>query len=588
MSRSIYWKITVPIVILVLLTMGALGAYITTASRNTQIDHLESELTNEAKLVAEVTGPAFIDPSHLGINAGAKTLGSEIGGRVTLIAPDGTVLGDTDQDPSAMENHSSRPEVIAALASGVGRAIRYSATLHENMMYVAVLVKPQGSIVGISRVALPLTQVELSVRRTVVSVIVAVAIATLLVILATFLLAGTITRPVRRITRAAEAIASGRLDQEIPVRSQDEIGRLGRAFNEMSVSVKTAMSSVTSEKGRLAAILSGLTDGVLVTDASSALVMANPAAESLLGFKETAAVGRPLIEAVHDHDVDAAVSRCLRTASQQQVQTDSLAGRFLRVIAVPLNVGGVKGALVIVQDLTELRTLQTMRREFVGNVSHELRTPLAGIKAIVDTLRDGAVNDSAVATDFLNRLDAEVDRMTQMINELIELSRIETGSIKLNIGPVDINDVARDVLARLGPQADRKHVALNATLSAGLPSMSADRQRVEQVVTNIVHNAIKFTPSGGSVTVSTKLDAANVLTEVTDTGIGISKQDLPHIYERFFKADKSRSSSGTGLGLAIAKHTVQAHGGTVWVKSEEGRGSTFGFSLPLSAKTSSR
>ena len=177
--------------------------------------------------------------------------------------------------------------------------------------------------------------------------------------------------------------------------------------------------------------------------------------------------------------------------------------------------------------------------------------------------------------------------MTQMINELIELSRIETGSIKLNLGPVDINEVARDVLQRLGPQADRKHVTLKASLSEGLPSLAADRQRVEQVITNIVHNAVKFTPSGGNVSVATKLDGAFVLTEVSDTGIGISRRDLPHIYERFFKADKSRSSSGTGLGLAIAKHAVQAHGGNVWVRSEEGKGSTFGFSLPLAARTQS-
>ncbi len=587
MSRSIFWKITVPLVVLVLLTMGALGAYLVNSSRATQIDHLASELTDEARLVGQVTASGFADPAHVGLSDEAKSLGAEIGARVTLIAPDGTVLGDTSQDPASMDNHASRPEVVAALASGVGRATRYSATLHESMMYVAVSVKAQGTVIGISRVALPLTAVQASVRSSIATVVVAVAIAAILVIIAAALLAGMITGPVRRITRAAEGIASGSLDQEIVVRSQDEIGRLGHAFNDMSKSVKTGMSNVVGERGRLAAVLSSLTDGVIMTDSAGALVLANPAAESLLGFKEAAARGMPLIEAVHDHDVDSVVTRCLRSGLQQQAQTDTLAGRFLRVIAVPLRVAGEKGSVVIVQDLTELRSLQTMRREFVGNVSHELRTPLAGIKAIVDTLRDGAMNDAAVAGDFLNRLESEVDRMTQMINELIELSRIETGSIKLNLGPVDINEVARDVLERLGPQADRKRVALKASLSERLPSLAADRQRVEQVITNIVHNAVKFTPPGGSVTVATKLDGAFVLTEVSDTGIGISKQDLPHIYERFFKADKSRSGSGTGLGLAIAKHTVQAHGGNVWVRSEEGKGSTFGFSLPLAAKTQS-
>ncbi len=222
-----------------------------------------------------------------------------------------------------------------------------------------------------------------------------------------------------------------------------------------------------------------------------------------------------------------------------------------------------------------------MRREFVGNISHELRTPLAAIKAIVDTLRDGAINDKKAAVDFLNRLDVEVDGMTQMVAEVIELSRIETGKIKLKLEPVDLNLLAEEVIARLGPQADRQQVSLSAELASDLPSVQADKERIQQVIVNIVHNAIKFTPPGGKVVVSTKLDDQSVVTRVSDTGIGISKEDLPHIFERFFKADKSRSTSGTGLGLAIAKHIVQTHGGSVWIQSEQGKGSTFGFNLPL-------
>jgi len=222
-----------------------------------------------------------------------------------------------------------------------------------------------------------------------------------------------------------------------------------------------------------------------------------------------------------------------------------------------------------------------MRREFVGNISHELRTPLAAIKAIVDTLRDGAISDREAAEDFLNRLDVEVDGMTQMVNELIELSRIETGKIRLKLEPANLNALVEEVMARLRPQADRQQLSLSAELSPGLAPVQADRERIRQVITNIIHNAIKFTPSGGRIVVSTKIDGQSAIAQVSDTGIGISKEDLPHIFERFFKADKSRATSGTGLGLAIAKHTIQIHGGKVWVQSEEGKGSIFGFSLPL-------
>ena len=582
MPRSIYWKITIPLIILVLVTMGILGFYIVNSTKNTQINNLEAQLLNEAKLVANISTPDFAGPANNGnLEAIAKSIGNEIGTRVTLIAVDGTVLGDTDQNPTIMENHSTRPEVVAALSSGVGQATRYSATLKENMMYVAVPVIDQGKTLGISRVALPLTAVQNSVNHTVITIAVAVGITAILVIIAAAVIARMITRPVRRITKAAEAIASGKMDEQIPVYTNDEIGRLGHSFNDMSTNIKNAMSVLADERSRLAAILSGLSDGVVMTDATAKIVLANPAAEKLFKFKQSQIIDKPFIEAVPDHEIDSIVKKCLSTASEQSAQVDSINGRFLRVISVPITTGEIKGALILFQDLTELRSLQTMRREFVGNISHELRTPLAAIKAIVDTLRDGAIDDRVAATDFLNRLDVEVDGMTQMVNELIELSRIETGKIKLKLEPVNINTLAEEVITRLVPQASRQQVSISAKLNPDLPVVQADKERIQQVLVNLLHNAIKFTPAGGKIEVSTDLDGQTVIIQVSDTGIGISQEDLPHIFERFFKADKSRSSGGTGLGLAIAKHIIQIHGGYVWVRSELGKGSTFGFSLPI-------
>jgi len=581
MLRSIYWKITIPFILLVLVSMGILGFYMVNSTRNTQIDHLRSQLTNEARLVADISLPGFVNPNKQSeLDSIAKTTGEEIQARITLIAKDGTVLGDTDQDPLTMENHATRPEVVAALASGVGQATRYSATLHKNMMYVAVTVTNQGEVVGIARVALPLTAVESSVNSAVLTIIWAIVIATLLVIVAAALIARMITRPVRQITKAAEGIAAGKLDQQISIRTKDEIGRLGRAFNEMSTSLKNTMATIVDERSKLATVLSSITDGVVMTDSEGSIVLVNPAAERLFDFEEAKVIGQPLIEAVHDYEIDDMVKKCIKTAHEQTTQLDSATGRFLRVIVVPLTTGKLTGALVLFQDLTEMRNLQMMRQEFVGNISHELRTPLAAIKAIVETLQGGAINDKEAGMDFLNRLDVEVDGMTQMVAELTELSRIETGRIKLKLEPVNLNLLIEEVIARLSPQAERQQVSLLTELSSDLPTVLADRDRIQQVILNIVHNAIKFTPPGGKATVYAKPQKDTVTVSVADTGIGISKEDLPHIFERFFKADKSRSSSGTGLGLAIAKHIVQAHGGSIWVQSEEGKGSTFSFSLP--------
>jgi two-component system phosphate regulon sensor histidine kinase PhoR len=582
MSRSIYWKITIPFTLLVLVGMSILGFYTVNSTRNQQVELLKSQLANEARLVADISMPSFADlGKQTDLDSIAKTTGKEIQARITLIAKNGTVLGDTDQDPLTMENHSTRPEVVEALASGMGQATRYSATLHENMMYVAVLVTNHGEVLGISRVALPLTAVESTVNSAVITIAWAIALTTLLVIVAAALLARMITRPVRQVTKAAEGIASGKLEQQIPIQTNDEIGRLGRAFNEMSLNLKNKVATIVDERSKLVTVLSSITDGVVMTDSEGSIALVNPAAGRFFNFEEAKAIGRPLIEAIHDHEIEDVVRKCLKTASEQTAQLDSVTGRFLRVIATPITTGKFSGALVLFQDLTELRSLQTMRREFVGNVSHELRTPLTAIKAIVDTLRDGAINDKKAAMNFLNRLDAEVDGMTQMVAELTELSRIETGRIKLKLEAVNINSLIEEVTARLSPQAERQQVSLSMELSSDLPPVQADKERIWQVIVNIVHNAIKFTPSGGRVAIATRHSGESVMARVSDTGIGISKDDLPHIFERFFKADKSRSTSGTGLGLAIAKHIVQTHGGSIWVESEEGKGSTFSFSLPL-------
>ncbi len=580
MARSLFWKIVVPFAALILVGMGVLGAYLVESSSTTQLSQLRDRLTSEAKLVSEASAPDFAGPvDSAQLNALARRTGAAADARVTVIALDGTVLGDSWEDPTTMENHSNRPEVIAALKSGVGESTRYSTTVGANLMYVAVPVVSQGSTVGIARVAVSVASVESAINRARWAILAAMAVAAVVVILAAALVARMITRPVRQMTRAAQRMTSGQLEQTLPIKTDDEVGQLGHAFNDMSRSVRDSMAAITEEKTKLATVLASITDGIAMVDAQGQLLLANPALERLFGFKEAAALGQPLIRALRDADIHEAVSRCLATRQQQTVQVNALSGKFLGIGVVPLE--SPYGALLVVHDLTDVRNLQTTRREFVANVSHELRTPLTGIKAIVETLQDGAIDDRKAASEFLDKIHAEVDAMTQMVSELIELSRIESGGIELRFEPVDLNAIARRVIARLGPQAERAKVALVEQLADDLPLVPADRDRIEQVLVNIVHNAIKFTPAGGKATIATGSGPDSVSVAVTDTGIGISREDLPHIFERFFKADRSRSSGGTGLGLAIAKHTVQAHGGTIQVSSIEGQGSVFTLTLPL-------
>jgi two-component system phosphate regulon sensor histidine kinase PhoR len=562
--------------------MGALGLYLVDFVRDSQINSLRSQLESEARLVAQASLPDFVTSERNELDTLAKTTGEQISSRVTIIASDGTVLGDSEHDPQTMENHATRPEVVEALAGGVGVSTRYSTTLEQQMLYVAVPITIDGQVLGIARVALPLAEVEKSVNTLITSIVLSMAIATLLVILAAAIIARRAAQPIRQLTQAARRIASGELEQKIPVLTSDESGQLAKAFNEMSASLKDMVAEISDEKTKLANILSNIADGVMMVDDEGRVLLANKAAEHMFNFEETQATGKHLIETVRDYEIDRTLKSCLETAKEQTAQLEFEPGkRFLRVIAVPLMTDGLTGSLLLFQDLTELKSLQTMRRELVGNISHELRTPLAGIKAIVETLQDGAISDKKVAGDFLSSIDTEVDRMMQMVTELTELSRIESGRGDLKPEMVNLNLLAEDVIARFKPQAERKSVAMSADLSTDIPLVQADKDRIYQVITNLVHNAIKFTPQNGKVNISAELSENSVLMKVSDTGIGISAEDLPRIFERFYKADKARAGEGAGLGLAIAKHVIQAHGGNIWVESEEGKGSTFFFTLPL-------
>jgi len=579
--RSFQWRIAVPFILLIAVVMGTLGTYLTLDVRASRLDDLRIQLVQEARITAAAAVPAIKGVAETP-DALAKSLGRQLATRITIIAPDGTVLGDTARDPAPLENHASRPEVQAALVSGLGEATRYSTTERLEMLYVAVPIADQGRVIGVARVALPLTAVDAAVNSVTRAVVLATLLAAAIAALAAWAIARAVTRPVRRLTRAAESLAAGELGHKVAVPSRDELGQLARAFNEMSASLRGKVTELSAEKNRLSGVLSNMADGVIMADAEGAIRLANRTAGKLLGFDETAAEGKPLIEAVRDHEAADLLQDCLKSGREQAIQFESaLTRKFLRALAVPITAGQATGVLLLFQDLTEVRALQTMRRELIGNLSHELRTPIAGIKAMAETLREGALDDRAVAADFLARIDGETDRLGHMVSELTQLSQIETGQASLRLEPVDLNDLVREVLAQLAPLAERQQVTLLPRLADGVPAVAADRERLGQTIINLVHNAIKFNRPGGQVTAATSFNRETVNVSVSDTGVGIDPDDLAHVFERFYKADRARSGGGSGLGLAIAKHTIQAHGGTITARSVLGRGSTFTFTLPV-------
>jgi len=582
MFNRLQWRITLPFLALIVLGMGGMGIYLVDFVRDVQLENLRTQLANEAKITASASA-GYFDFSNDVLNDLANELGQKIGARVTIIGVDGMVLGDSEESPAVMDNHRTRPEVIAALTAGYGESTRFSETLDKEMMYVAVPVMRDLQMVGVARIALPLDNIQASVGHVTTIILIAIAVTAILVGIIAWLLARLMTRPIHEVTLASRRMAAGNFQQNILVRSHDEAGELAQAFNEMANNVRKLVEAISTEQSRLFTVLSNMTDGVILTDKKGSIVLANAAAGNLFHFQPQTVAAKTVIEATHDHDVNNLINHCLQDGEQKTTQIElKPSGVYLRLIAIPISSGTLTGCLLLVQDLTELRTLQTMRRELVGNISHDLRTPLAGIKVMVETLQNGAAKDPATAADFLNRIADEVERLTQMVAELTELSRIETGKAELKREMVNLNELVTEVVNQMLPIGMKDNIKIIPVLATNLPAVNGDRERLRQTLVNLIHNGIKFNKPSGTVSVVTGFDTTHVKVSVNDTGIGISKEALPHIFERFYKAEKSRAGGGSGLGLAIAKHTIQAHGGNIWAQSEPGKGSSFSFTIPIS------
>jgi two-component system phosphate regulon sensor histidine kinase PhoR len=360
-----------------------------------------------------------------------------------------------------------------------------------------------------------------------------------------------------------------------PTESSRDLGELASALNAQRSTFNVQLATSNAERARLSAILDQLTDGVLIADEDGRVQFANPAAEKMFG---SSLAGRSVAEAIRHHSLVDAWRRCQQTTELQSESVELPASRqFLQLIAIPDTHAG--GSLLLVQDLTRVRRLETVRRDFISNLSHELRTPLASLKALTETLQDGALADLEAGPRFLGRMHTEVDALTQMAQELLDLSKIESGQIALVLRKVDPLAVLKSATDRMRLQAERAGVNLTVE-TATPPKVEADAARLEQVLVNLIHNAVKFTRRGGSVTLSASTDKESVIFMVRDTGIGVPADDLTRIFERFYRVDKSRAGSGTGLGLSIARHIVEAHGGRIWAQSREGEGSAFYFSIP--------
>lgn len=386
---------------------------------------------------------------------------------------------------------------------------------------------------------------------------------------------GIIT-PLRKLVNA-----TWELDRLSPpkIEGDDEIGELSQALQIQGEKLRMAIEETGIEKKKTEFILAELSEGIFIVDSNSVLVELNPAAYRILGINNVDLRGKTFIEATRDHELNEIVSKTLKESKPLRKQLEIKEKKlFLEATAVPLHGGG---ALLVIQDLTELRRLGKVRQDFVTNISHELRSPLASIRALAETLEEGEI-EPPVVHDYLEKIIVEVDKLTRLSDELSEISLLESGEPPLKKEPASIDRLIREVVARMELSIEKAGLSTSLKIESDLPPVNIDQDKIEEVLMNLFHNAIKFTPSGGSLAVDASRNSKGILVSVADTGIGIPPDDLPRVFERFYKVDKSRSQGASGLGLAIAKHIVEAHNGKIWAESEAGKGSRFFFWLPLS------
>jgi two-component system phosphate regulon sensor histidine kinase PhoR len=554
--------------------------------------HLFSQARLSSALVLELLAR---DASREKLDGLCKELGHELGLRLTLVAPDGVVLGDSVELPERMENHLERPEIQEALRSGRGTAARFSTTVGEEMFYAAVTLPPvngkdpssSAGPVGFIRLALPLSAIHAAVRKLRLFILAALLASTLAALAVGAALSMRITVPLHKIAAAARAIAGGNFEPPLDTSGRDEIAGLARTIGEMGLALRIKVQQILLEKNKLDAVIFSMSSGIVLVDSQMRIELLNPAAEKMFQVSRETATGAPAQAALRYQSLNDNLHQVYADGTPRSFELNIYYPRpmTLQVSLVPVAGarGETVGVLSLFHDITSLRSLEQMRSEFAANVSHELRTPLAALKGYAETILDRNL-DQEHLEDFLRTIDREADRLVRLVDALLDLSRIEEEKGAIQKEELDLAFLTRSALEGLEGLRRQKGIKLETTFPCGPVLVNGNADWLRQAIFNIAENSVKYGHPGGTVKVELIRDAAKAVMKITDDGPGIPAADLPHIFERFYRVDKARSrkTGGTGLGLAIVKHILEAHGASYVIESEAGRGATFRFTLPLS------
>ncbi|MBZ5497113.1 MAG: PAS domain-containing protein [Acidobacteriia bacterium] len=581
MKKRLFWKFGLVHIVLLLLVLLAVDMYVVYTLRQEYLSAAFSELAALTRLAHNHPPPLESDPA---LREWAAWI-AQSGTRVTLVAQNGKVLADSEQDPLTMENHAGRPEVREALDTGTGRAVRFSSTLGHDLVYLASRWQTAEGTPFVIRLAVPLHRLDealVSFRRRLWGASFAILI---LAGSASLLFFRTISTRIERLKEFSHRVAAGDFNP-LPVDLKgDELADLAGTLNRTAARLNDTIQTLTEERNQSAAILASMVEGVAVIGPNQRVIYCNAAFRRTLEIQNHPHADRPVIEITRHSDLLALIRQALagNEAVRSELVLGSIRTRNFAVTVTPVHSdGSTAGAVVVLHDISEIRRLERARRDFVANVSHEFKTPLTAIQGFAETLLAGALEDGRSKSRFLEIILENARRLDRLTDDLLKLARIEAGRLDLEFRPVAVREVVQSCLDTTRIKADPKDVALEADCSPDLPTVIGDLRSLQEVLQNLLDNAVQYSKPGGKVKVKACVEGEEVVLSVADTGIGIPKAEQERIFERFYRVDEARSRElgGTGLGLSIAKHLVEAHGGRIEVESAVGHGSTFYVFLP--------
>lgn len=590
--KKLWLKIGLSFFILFFVVMVIVGVFSGELMKSTYLNMKENQLEDDAKILLQTTNMENLDldKDAATIQKSLDPLGEDIDARITVIDSKGDVVADTKKDPEKLDNHMNRPEVTDILKKGesVGISIRESDSLGYSMLYVAVPVKHQGKTDGVLRISISLESVDAAVAKLWGNLALIFGIALVIIAAISVFIARKITRPVREIIEVSTDLANHKYDSRIHGKISGELQDLSISVNTLAESLETQMFEIKQNEQRLNAIVQNLVSGVMLINVDKQVIMTNRTMYQILG--ETEITGKPFYEVIKSFALSQLIEATFETKTIQQKE---IILYFPREMILDASVspilgenGEITGIILLLHDITQIRHLENVRSEFVTNVSHELKTPVTALKGFAETLLDGAMYDEVLLKKFLTIIKEENDRLHRLIMDILALSRIEQNPVAENVELVDVDEVIEQSARTIFEMATEKNIRVTIPEKTSASVMiETDRDKLQQIVINLLSNAINYTPVDGKVEVKLIEQEAEVIIEVTDNGIGIPAKDIDRVFERFYRVDKARSrhSGGTGLGLSIVKHLVENCGGRIEVESQEEVGSTFRVTLPKKA-----